>query len=140
MHKKYKRPILIIVLFLFGISGGFIVIKSISNNMVFFYNISEMEKVSEGKVIKIAGYVKPNTITLMDESHMEFVIMDIKDKDIMVKVMHKGPMPTKLFKDGQMVVLIGQKRLQKFYSDYILVKHDENYKIKGEKCKKQKTV
>ena len=44
-----------------------------------------MEKVREGKVIKIAGYVKPNTITLMDESHMEFVIIDIKDKDKMVE-------------------------------------------------------
>lgn len=67
---------------------------------------------------------------------MEFVIIDIKDKDTMATVMHKGPMPTKLFKDGQMVVLIGQKRLRKFYSDYILVKHDENYKIKEGQCKK----
>ena len=33
-----------------------------------------------------------------------------------------------------------RKRLEKIYSDYILVKHDENYKIKGVKCKEQKTV
>ena len=104
----------------------FFIIRSLEDNVVYFYSPSEVYKKSDisfEKKIRIGGLVKENSIK-KNENSINFVITDLK-KEIVVS--YQGLLPN-LFAEGKGVVAEGKLKDKKYFiAENILAKHDENY-------------
>ena len=104
----------------------FFIIRSLEENVVYFFSPSEIYNktdISTIEKIRIGGLVKINSITDNEES-LTFIITDLK-KEIFVS--YKGLVPN-LFSEGKGVVAEGKLKDKKYLvADQILAKHDENY-------------
>ena len=104
----------------------FIVLRSLEENVVYFFSPSEIYNktdISFDKKIRIGGLVKTNSIN-KNETSINFIITDLK-KEILVS--YRGLVPN-LFSEGKGVVAEGKLRDKKYFvADKILAKHDENY-------------
>ena len=104
----------------------FIVLRSLEENVVYFFSPSEIYNktdISFDKKIRIGGLVKTNSIN-KNETSINFIITDLK-KEILVS--YNGLVPN-LFSEGKGVVAEGKLRDKKYFvADKILAKHDENY-------------
>ena len=104
----------------------FFIIRSLEENVVYFFSPSEIYNktdISTIEKIRIGGLVKINSITNNEES-LTFIITDLK-KEIFVS--YKGLVPN-LFSEGKGVVAEGKLKDKKYLvADQILAKHDENY-------------
>jgi cytochrome c-type biogenesis protein CcmE len=126
MKSKKKRSIFILFWFLVSILAVFFIIKNFRDEIVFFYSPSEIsEKISESKKIRVGGLVLANSVRKKDALTTEFKVSDGKKE---LKIIHKGLTPD-LFREGQGVIASGFYDGKKniFYSNELLVKHDENY-------------
>ncbi len=107
-------------------SGLLFIILNFKDNLVFFYTPTEIsEKPINNKIIRVGGLVKEKSLKKIDALTTEFLITDLK-KDLLVN--HVGMVPD-LFRDNQGVVAKGfyDYEKNKFYSQELLIKHDENY-------------
>lgn len=129
---KQKRLIFIGVIFLISFIGLILVISSFKASMIFFYTPSEfignqvvLNKITN-KTIRVGGLVKENSLKKIDALTIEFVIDDYQ-KQLVIN--HRGIVPD-LFRDKQGVIAKGvfDQSQNKFFSEELLVKHDENYK------------
>ena len=104
----------------------FIVLRSLEENVVYFFSPSEIYNktdISFDKKIRIGGLVKTNSIN-KNETSINFIITDLK-KEIVVS--YSGLVPN-LFSEGKGVVAEGKLKDKKYFvADKILAKHDENY-------------
>ena len=127
LSKKVKSRIFFLAVSL--ISGAiviFIVLRSLEENVVYFFSPSEIYNktdISFDKKIRIGGLVKINSIN-KNETSINFIITDLK-KEILVS--YNGLVPN-LFSEGKGVVAEGKLKDKKYFvADKILAKHDENY-------------
>ncbi len=127
LSKKIKLKIFLLFVSLITASAViFIVLKSLEENVVYFFSPTEIynkANISFDKKIRIGGLVKPNSITKGEKS-INFIITDLK-KEIVVS--YKGLVPN-LFAEGKGVVAEGKLKDRKYFiAAKILAKHDEKY-------------
>ena len=125
--KKVKLRFFLLLLSIFLASFVvFFIMRSLEDNVVYFYSPSEVYKKSDisfEKKIRIGGLVKENSIK-KNENSINFVITDLK-KEIVVS--YQGLLPN-LFAEGKGVVAEGKLKDKKYFiAENILAKHDENY-------------
>ena len=127
LSKKVKSRILFLgVLLILATIVIFAVLKSLEENVVYFFSPTEIynkTNISFDKKIRIGGLVKTNSIK-KNETSINFIITDLK-KEIIVS--YKGLVPN-LFSEGKGVVAEGKLKDKKYFvAEKILAKHDENY-------------
>ena len=126
-NKKVKSRIFFLSLsfFILGIVV-FIILKSLEENLVYFFSPTEIynkSDISLKKKIRIGGLVKEGSIIRQKDS-VNFIITDLKNEII---VSYKGLVPN-LFSEGKGVVAEGKLNDKKYFvAEKILAKHDENY-------------
>ena len=127
LGKKVKsRIVFLVFLLLFATVGIFLILKSLEENVVYFFSPSEIydkPNISLNKKIRIGGLVKEDSI-IKDQTSIKFIITDLK-KEIIVS--YSGLVPN-LFSEGKGVIAEGELKDKKYFiADEILAKHDENY-------------
>ena len=127
LAKKVKsRIIYSIILLIFAILALYITLKSLEENVVYFYSPTEIynkTSISSNVTIRVGGLVKEESINKKGTS-INFIITDLKNEII---ISYKGLVPN-LFAEGKGVVAEGKLRDKKYFiADKILAKHDENY-------------
>ena len=127
LSKKVKSRIFFLAVSLISVAIViFIVLRSLEENVVYFFSPSEIYNktdISFDKKIRIGGLVKTNSIN-KNETSINFIITDLK-KEILVS--YNGLVPN-LFSEGKGVVAEGKLKDKKYFvADKILAKHDENY-------------
>jgi cytochrome c-type biogenesis protein CcmE len=127
LGKKVKSRIFFsIFLATFAAITIFITLKSLEENVVYFYSPTEIYKkvqILPSEKIRVGGLVKENSIT-KKETSINFIITDLKNEII---VSYKGLVPN-LFSEGKGVIAEGKLKDKKYFlADKILAKHDENY-------------
>ena len=124
--KARSRIIFLIFLLTATILVLFIVLKSLEENVVYFFSPTEIynsSNISTNKKIRVGGLVKEKSI-IKDNNSIKFIITDLKNEII---ISYEGLVPN-LFSEGKGVVAEGKLRDKKFFiADKILAKHDENY-------------
>ena len=127
LSKKVKTRIFFLV-FLSALTTIiiFIILRSLEENVVYFFSPTEINNKSEisfNKKIRIGGLVKERSINKKD-NNIIFVITDLKNEVI---VSYNGILPN-LFSEGKGIVAEGKLKDKKYFiADKILAKHDENY-------------
>ena len=127
LSKKVKSRIVFLVFLLLSVTVIiFLILKSLEENVVYFFSPSEIydkPSISLNKKIRIGGLVKENSIS-KDQTSIKFIITDLK-KEIIVS--YSGSVPN-LFSEGKGVIAEGELKDKKYFvADKILAKHDENY-------------
>ena len=127
LSKKVKSRIVFLICVLLSISIAiFLVLRSLEENVVYFFSPSEIyekSNISINKKIRIGGLVKEDSI-IKNETSVNFIITDLKNEII---VSYKGLVPN-LFSEGKGVVAEGKLKDKKYFlAEKILAKHDENY-------------
>ncbi len=127
LSKKVKSRIFFLAVSLISVAIViFIVLRSLEENVVYFFSPSEIYNktdISFDKKIRIGGLVKTKSIN-KNETSINFIITDLK-KEIVVS--YNGLVPN-LFSEGKGVVAEGRLKDKKYFvADKILAKHDENY-------------
>ena len=127
LGKKVKSRIFFLAfLLILGTILIFIVLRSLEENVVYFFSPTEIynkTNISFEKKIRVGGLVKMNSVN-KNETSINFVITDLK-KEIVVT--YNGLTPS-LFAEGKGVIAEGKLKDKKYFvADKILAKHDENY-------------
>ena len=127
LSKKVKSRIVFLVFLLLSATMIiFLILKSLEENVVYFFSPSEIydkPNISLNKKIRIGGLVKEDSIS-KDQTSIKFIITDLK-KEIIVS--YSGLVPN-LFSEGKGVIAEGELKDKKYFvADKILAKHDENY-------------
>ena len=127
LSKKVKLKIFYIIFLLFCISIIiFLILKSLEDNIVYFFSPTEIYNkptISLNKKIRLGGLVKEGS-TQKKDSSINFIITDLKNEII---VSYNGLLPN-LFAEGKGVIAEGQLTDKKYFvAEKILAKHDENY-------------
>ncbi|HLD76847.1 MAG TPA: cytochrome c maturation protein CcmE [Rickettsiales bacterium] len=132
MRNKYKKKRLIFISSILAISilALVFIIQNFRNEIVFFYSPSEIkssqiqEKLRD-KIIRVGGLVVEKSVKKSDALTTEFFITDNVAN---LKIIHKGLTPD-LFREKQGVVANGifDAKQNIFFSQELLVKHDEKY-------------
>ena len=127
LSKKVKSRIFFLILsFVAAAMIIFIVLRSLEENVVYFFSPTEIynkTNITFDKTIRIGGLVKMNSIS-KNETSISFIITDLK-KEIIVS--YEGIVPN-LFSEGKGVVAEGMLKDKKYFvASKILAKHDENY-------------
>ena len=124
--KKVKLRILFISLLLVSvILSIFLILKSLEEDVVYFFSPTEIKSLTEinKKKIRIGGMVKENSIVI-DSEKINFIITDFKNE---INISYSGSVPN-LFEEGKGVVAEGFLKDNSFLiAEKILAKHDENY-------------
>ena len=126
LNHKQKRLIFVTAIFLISIISLIFILKNFQNNIVFFFSPSEIDKIrSSISSVRVGGMIKKDSIKKIDALTTEFVITDYKND---LAINYRGILPD-LFREEQGVVAKGKLNIaeNKFYSNELLVKHDENY-------------
>ena len=127
LPKKVKKRASLLMIFLsFSIITIFFILKSLSNNILYFKSPTQIQKdqdINFKKRIRIGGMVKKDTL-IIDETEIKFIITDFKNE---LRVSYSGTVPN-LFSEEKGVVAEGKLQDKDFFiADRILAKHDENY-------------
>jgi len=124
--KTRTRIVLTTFLLVASIVVVFVVLKSLEENVVYFFSPTELynkEDIPFNKKIRVGGLVKEGSIT-NDQTSVNFIVTDLNNEII---VSYKGSLPN-LFSEGKGVVAEGKLKDKKYFiADKILAKHDENY-------------
>ena len=128
MLSKKARSRIVVLTFLLvsAIVVVFVVLKSLEENIVYFFSPTEIynkENISFNKKIRVGGLVKEGSIT-NNQTSVNFIVTDLNNEII---VSYSGSLPN-LFSEGKGVVAEGKLKDKKYFiADKILAKHDENY-------------
>ena len=128
MLSKKARTRIVFTMFLLvaAIVVIFVVLKSLEENVVYFFSPTELynkEDISFNKKIRVGGLVKVGSI-INNQTSINFIVTDLNNEII---VSYKGSLPN-LFSEGKGVVAEGKLKDKKYFiADKILAKHDENY-------------
>ena len=127
LAKKVKSRMIFLILLLLSTAGIiFFVLKSLEENVVYFFSPTEIYNklnISFDEKIRIGGLVKENSL-IKSQKSIKFIITDLKNEII---VTYNGLVPN-LFSEGKGVIAEGKLRDKKYFvANRILAKHDENY-------------
>ena len=128
MLSKKARSRIVVLTFLLvsAIVVVFVVLKSLEENVVYFFSPTEIynkENISFNKKIRVGGLVKEGSIS-NNQTSVNFIVTDLNNEII---VSYSGSLPN-LFSEGKGVVAEGKLKDKKYFiEDKILAKHDENY-------------
>ena len=128
LGKKVKSRIYILIFSLISIAIiiFFVILKSLEENVVYFFSPTEIynkSDISLNKKVRIGGLVKEGSINRQGDT-INFIITDLKNE---IVVTYNGLVPN-LFSEGKGVVAEGKLNDKKYFIAYkILAKHDENY-------------
>ena len=105
--RKVKNRILFLI-FIFILSSGviFLIIKSLNQNILYFSTPTDIKKKEDiiiGKLMRVGGMVKKNSITI-DEKNILFVVTDFENE---ILISYSGTVPN-LFAEGKGVVAEGK--------------------------------
>lgn len=139
MFVKKKKNRSLSILLLLGICslGVYIILSNLTDNIVFFYPPSEIDKIKDTKKkARIGGLVKQGSIKYIDDKKLLFTITDFSQE---IEIEYSGVLPA-LFREGQGIVAEGVLSSPKlFIASRLLAKHDEKYmppeigkKLKGD--------
>ena len=125
--KKVKsRMVFLIFSFLFLALIVFFILRSLEENVVYFFSPTEIynkSDISLNKKIRVGGLVKEKSVK-HKENIINFTITDLKNE---IVVSYTGLVPN-LFSEGKGVVAEGYLKDRNFFeASKILAKHDENY-------------
>ena len=124
--KVKKRASLLTLLLLSSLIAIFIILKTLSSNILYFKSptdIKNTQDTSFKKKIRVGGMVKKNSLIISGEE-IKFTITDFKNE---INVSYSGTVPN-LFSEEKGVVAEGRLQDKKYFiADRILAKHDENY-------------
>ena len=124
--KARSRFFVLMFLLVLAIVVIFVVLKSLEENVVYFFSPTEIynnENISFNKKIRVGGLVKEGSLT-NNQAMINFVVPDLNNEII---VSYSGLLPN-LFSEGKGVVAEGKLKDKKYFiADKILAKHDENY-------------
>jgi len=124
--KARSRIVVLTFLLVLAIAVVFVVLKSLEENVVYFFSPTEIynkENISFNKKIRVGGLVKEGSIT-NNQTSVNFIVTDLNNEII---VSYSGSLPN-LFSEGKGVVAEGKLKDKKYFiADKILAKHDENY-------------
>ena len=124
--KVKKRVSFLSLLLIFFIIGVFFILKSLTNNILYFKSPTDIQLSQDiifNKKIRVGGMVKKNSINI-NNKEIKFIITDFKNE---INVVYSGVVPN-LFTEGKGVVAEGYlKDKNFFFATKILAKHDENY-------------
>lgn len=124
--KAQSRIITLTFLLLLAIVVIFVILKSLEENVVYFYSPTEIynkENISFNKKIRVGGLVKKGSV-INNQMSVNFIVTDLNNEII---VSYIGSLPN-LFSEGKGVVAEGKLKDKKYFiADKILAKHDENY-------------
>ena len=103
----------------------FATIRIASNNTIYYYTTTEANYLSStsDERIKLGGFVVSNSVKKGELGATEFLITD---GNVTMKISFDGFIP-ELFQDEMGVILDGYFSDDIFYSDDMLVKHDNEY-------------
>ena len=125
--KARSRFFVWMFLLLLAVVDIFVVLKSLEENVVYFFSPTEIynnENISFNKKIRVGGLVKEGSLT-NNQAMINFVVTDLNNE---IVVSYSGLLPN-LFSEGKGVVAEGKLKDKKYFiADKILAKHDENYK------------
>ena len=127
LNKKVKSRILFLCISFFIIGLIFFIsLKSLEENVVYFFSPTEIynkSDISLSKKLRVGGLVKEGSIK-REKDGINFIITDLKNE---IVVSYKGLVPN-LFSQGKGVVAEGKLNDKKYFiAAKILAKHDENY-------------
>ena len=126
IKKARSRIVVLTFLLVSAIVVVFVVLKSLEENVVYFFSPTEIynkENISFNKKIRVGGLVKEGSIT-NNQTSINFIVTDLNNEII---VSYSGSLPN-LFLEGKGVVAEGKIKDKKYFiADKILAKHDENY-------------
>ena len=127
LGKKVKSRMIFLILLLLSASIIiFFVLKSLEENVVYFFSPTEIydrPNISFNTKIRIGGLVKQDSLSI-NKTFTKFIITDLKNEII---VSYSGSIPN-LFSEGKGVVAEGKLKDKKYFdAEKILAKHDENY-------------
>ena len=124
--KVKKRVSFLSLLLIFLIIGVFFILKSLSNNILYFKSPTDIQLSQDiifNKKIRVGGMVKKNSISI-NKKEIKFIVTDFKNE---IVVSYTGTVPN-LFLEGKGVVAEGKLQDKNFFiADRILAKHDEKY-------------
>ena len=124
--KARSRFFVLMFLLLSAVIVIFVVLKSLEENVVYFFSPTEIynkENISLNKKIRIGGLVKEGSLT-NNQTLINFIVTDLNNE---IMVSYSGLLPN-LFSEGKGVVAEGKLKDKKYFiADKILAKHDENY-------------
>ena len=124
--KARSRFFVLMFLLVLAIVVIFVVLKSLEENVVYFFSPTEIynnENISFNKKIRVGGLVKEGSLT-NNQATINFVVTDLNNE---IVVSYSGLLPN-LFSEGKGVVAEGKLKDKKYFiADKILAKHDENY-------------
>ena len=132
MKNKHKQKRILFIGTILAISAIALVfiISNFRSNIVFFYSPSELITAeilakTRDKKIRIGGLVLDNSIKKIDNLNTEFVVSDLAEE---IKINYHGILP-QLFREKQGVVASGKydEAKNEFFSEELLIKHDEKY-------------
>lgn len=139
MKPKYKRLVSVIALMLIMCLGAFVMLKTFSDNLIYFYSPKDLAKTQKNepqklsnlsdRKIKVGGMIKAGTVKQKSDK-ISFIVTDYKND---IKIFYVGILPP-MFREGQGVVAEGflQKiekddNIFKFKASKLITKHDEKY-------------
>ena len=124
--KARSRIVVLTFLLILAIVVVFVVLKSLEENVVYFFSPTEIynkSDISLSKKLRVGGLVKEGSIT-NNQTSVNFIVTDLNNEII---VSYSGSLPN-LFSEGKGVVAEGKLKDKKYFiADKILAKHDENY-------------
>ena len=124
--KKVKlRALFLFLVFASVILSGYLILKSLEENVIYFLSPTEIKNLTEinSDKIRVGGMVKNQSIKINSEK-INFIITDFKHE---INVTYSGSVPN-LFSEGKGVVAEGYLKDRNYLNAVkILAKHDENY-------------
>ena len=115
-----------IFIFLGIILISFATVRIASNNTIFYYTTSEAAEnvnLSDSERLKLGGFVVNETISKTSTEETRF---KVTDGNLEILIIFDGYIP-ELFQEEMGVILDGYFKNEIFYSDDMLVKHDNEY-------------
>ncbi len=109
MAKKNSTPMYIVALLLFLSGGGYLVYSGLSENSVYFLNVSEALAVESDKhqAARLFGTVAEKDLSMLNDSPgVNFRLVDADDSSKTLMVYYKGAVPD-TFKAGAEVIIEG---------------------------------
>lgn len=125
LKPKHQRSVLILLsLMMFGIAG-FLVLKGLEDQVVYFYSPTDILKkqIKIDRKVRLGGMVENGSVQKKG-TNVTFKVTDFSHS---LTVTYQGILPD-LFREGQGVVVEGSLiRADIFQAHTVLAKHDENY-------------
>src|SRR3990167_1329840 len=130
MKPKHQRLLLLCIGCALVGSLIFITLKSLSENILFFYTPSDLSHtyIHRETLIRIGGTVAPGSVHREGNDTISFKITDSQGS---LLISYTGPLPD-LFRENQAIVAEGYLEGNRFFrAQSVLAKHDETYMPKN---------